>query len=203
LGHACQTLPILMTFAWSDHHFLNRHPALDFANTVVYRHLAARRDDRLEGIDSVRAWGRASGFDISMRQIEPLAKIMRSRAAIAAFFRGIATGGEPDPGLWRELVRLHCRHASRTGLTVTPQGLRRGPSAPPPLLSSVLHAAMELAYSPDLCRLKACPSCGWLFIDRTRNRRKQWCIAAMCGNRVRAQRHYERTRRRKSLAAHV
>nr|WP_264085191.1 CGNR zinc finger domain-containing protein [Kibdelosporangium phytohabitans] len=38
------------------------------------------------------------------------------------------------------------------------------------------------------------PGCGWLFIDRTRNRSRQWCSSKDCGNRERARRHYRRSR---------
>jgi predicted RNA-binding Zn ribbon-like protein len=44
-------------------------------------------------------------------------------------------------------------------------------------------------------RLKACKSdtCRWAFIDRARNRSRQWCDMAVCGNREKA-----RTFRKKS-----
>jgi predicted RNA-binding Zn ribbon-like protein len=62
------------------------------------------------------------------------------------------------------------------------------------LRGSLLQSAIELAFSPDLARVKVCPGCGWLFIDRTRNRTKRWCIAALCGNRAKMRRYYERQR---------
>jgi predicted RNA-binding Zn ribbon-like protein len=44
--------------------------------------------------------------------------------------------------------------------------------------------------------LKQCPGdrCGWLFVDRSRSHSRRWCSSAMCGNRDRARRHYERSR---------
>jgi predicted RNA-binding Zn ribbon-like protein len=44
-------------------------------------------------------------------------------------------------------------------------------------------------------RLKACKSdtCRWAFIDHARNRSRQWCDMAVCGNREKA-----RTFRKKS-----
>lgn len=44
-------------------------------------------------------------------------------------------------------------------------------------------------------RLKRCenPRCGWLFVDRSRNRSRRWCEMATCGNRAKAKRHALRT----------
>ena len=57
---------------------------------------------------------------------------------------------------------------------------------------AILHSAFELAFSPETKRIKACGNCGWLFIDRTRNGNKRWCIAEMCGSRTRSRRYYRR-----------
>jgi predicted RNA-binding Zn ribbon-like protein len=43
-------------------------------------------------------------------------------------------------------------------------------------------------------RLKACRSdtCQWAFIDNARNRSRQWCDMAVCGNREKARRFRSR-----------
>jgi predicted RNA-binding Zn ribbon-like protein len=50
--------------------------------------------------------------------------------------------------------------------------------------------------SPDLKRLKQCPgrSCGWVFLDDSRNQSRRWCDSRECGNRERVRAHYQRTR---------
>ncbi|MFD0480100.1 CGNR zinc finger domain-containing protein [Nonomuraea thailandensis] len=35
-----------------------------------------------------------------------------------------------------------------------------------------------------------CPSCGWLFLDTTRNGSRRWCSMAMCGSQVKSRRYY-------------
>jgi predicted RNA-binding Zn ribbon-like protein len=59
-------------------------------------------------------------------------------------------------------------------------------------LAGCYAQAMALAFSPDAARVKVCGNCGWLFIDRTRNRNKRWCTAGMCGARTRSRRYYAR-----------
>ena len=54
------------------------------------------------------------------------------------------------------------------------------------------HSAVVLAFSPRVHRVKACPSCAWLFVDTSNGRRRRWCDMRSCGNRAKAQRFYAR-----------
>jgi predicted RNA-binding Zn ribbon-like protein len=42
----------------------------------------------------------------------------------------------------------------------------------------------------------ASEDCAWLFLDKTKNKRRRWCDMKICGNRVKARRHYERVKAR-------
>lgn len=55
---------------------------------------------------------------------------------------------------------------------------------------AVVESAMDLLRQGPLDRIGECPSCGWLFVDTSRNGRRRWCSMAMCGNRVKSARHY-------------
>lgn len=58
-------------------------------------------------------------------------------------------------------------------------------SAGPPgaaLLGPIAWSALEVLASGGFERLKQCPSCGWLFIDRSKNNSRRWCDMATCGN---------------------
>jgi predicted RNA-binding Zn ribbon-like protein len=54
----------------------------------------------------------------------------------------------------------------------------------PGLLASVFRAAVAAAERGMWKRLKACPECGWVFYDHSRNRRGSWCTMAICGSRA-------------------
>jgi predicted RNA-binding Zn ribbon-like protein len=64
------------------------------------------------------------------------------------------------------------------------------------VLWAVARSAAELLLSDDLSRLRMCAAdeCAWLFLDRTKNQRRRWCDMKVCGNRVKARRHYERVK---------
>jgi len=59
----------------------------------------------------------------------------------------------------------------------------------------VLSAAALLA-SGDLSRLRQCggEKCGWLFLDTSRNRSRQWCDMKDCGNLAKVRRFRGRGR---------
>ena len=49
-----------------------------------------------------------------------------------------------------------------------------------------------LAEAPDRIRKCQNPACVLWFFDTTRNRTRRWCSMAVCGNRAKARRHYDR-----------
>jgi predicted RNA-binding Zn ribbon-like protein len=190
------------SFDWQGHHFISRTPALDFANTVVYRNRPDRRRDRLAAIADIERWRRHADAGLG-RPLGPLGRHLQVREAIDRFFRE-AAAGEVEADALRALMRFYARHAAFHLLHKTPLGIRAGPRLGShrrsSFLAGILQSAVELAFSPDLARVKACPACGWLFIDRTRNRSKRWCITALCGNRSKMYRHYRRRRAKTSMS---
>ncbi len=55
-----------------------------------------------------------------------------------------------------------------------------------------MRSTLRLIGMPEDQRMKICGNCGWLFIDRSKNRSRTWCDMSVCGNRVKASRHYRR-----------
>jgi len=62
------------------------------------------------------------------------------------------------------------------------------------VLWPIARAAADLLLSDELVHLRMCASddCAWLFLDHSKNQRRRWCDMKVCGNRVKARRHYER-----------
>jgi predicted RNA-binding Zn ribbon-like protein len=65
------------------------------------------------------------------------------------------------------------------------------------MLDPIVKTAADLLISQDLKRVKICADsdCGWLFVDKSRNSSRRWCNMNDCGNRAKARRHYQRTRK--------
>jgi predicted RNA-binding Zn ribbon-like protein len=62
------------------------------------------------------------------------------------------------------------------------------------ILFSVIADAENLLFSDGIRFLRECPRCGWLFLDRTRNRSRKWCSMEYCGNRNKSCSHYQRNK---------
>ena len=62
----------------------------------------------------------------------------------------------------------------------------------PGVVAGLLPPLLELKRQSH--RLKRCenPRCGWLYLDRSRNRSRRWCEMATCGNRAKAYRYKQR-----------
>jgi predicted RNA-binding Zn ribbon-like protein len=62
------------------------------------------------------------------------------------------------------------------------------------VLWPLVRSAADLITSDQLERLRRCEGqgCGWFFLDTTRNRSRRWCNMAVCGNRAKVKRFYER-----------
>lgn len=68
------------------------------------------------------------------------------------------------------------------------------------ILYPIIHSAADLLLSEKIKRVKLCadPSCGWLFLDNSRNRSRRWCDMKDCGNRAKARRYYQQQKTRLS-----
>jgi predicted RNA-binding Zn ribbon-like protein len=63
------------------------------------------------------------------------------------------------------------------------------------ILWTLVREAANLITSEDIKRVGECADdrgCGYLFIDTSRNHSRRWCSMEDCGNRAKAQRHYQK-----------
>ncbi len=59
-------------------------------------------------------------------------------------------------------------------------------------LKSILYSAYQILTQADRKRIKECSECGWLFLDTTKNGKRQWCNPGYCGSTSKARRYYHR-----------
>ncbi|MFL5259587.1 MAG: CGNR zinc finger domain-containing protein [Hyphomicrobiales bacterium] len=158
-----------MAYSPQPHHFLNAVPCLDFANTVVWRSEPARREDRLRTGSDLALWAKTAKLPTPRLRIN---KALELRETIDAYFRSRTR--------WPELVARYADALAEPDARFS---------------RALLHSALELAFSQSAQRVKVCGNCGWLFLDRTRNGSKRWCIPDVCGSRTRSRRYYRRKTR--------
>jgi predicted RNA-binding Zn ribbon-like protein len=176
-----------MSFFWTPHRFSGGALALDVANSVILRHDTARRIDRFETAGQMESFPKAAmDFcaertlfgDIAPVRVENRAAFLNLRETVDCYFRARVLKHETDALLADLLDALSI--------------ILRERAAPDGLDTATVHSTLRLIAMQDEDRMKICGNCGWLFIDRSKNKSRTWCDMAVCGNRAKANRHYRR-----------
>ena len=194
---------------------LGGSPCLDFANTVDPRQGADARHDYLLSYTDLVRWSEHAGLidddianslDCRAAELPSAAatayhRAMTLREAVYAVFSAAATSTEPAPAdlLVIEQTLRNTSHSVR--LTWNGSGADWRPVSNNPELElplfQVANSATELLADLSMHIVKRCPGandCGWLFLDRSKNRSRRWCSSDGCGARVKMRRHYHRSR---------
>jgi len=192
---------------WNVGSFVGGALCLDFANTQGGRD-KARDLERLGSYQSVLDWARAADAisdseGVYLRAVAETApdatrrsldQLRRFRECLYRAFSALAA--EQAPAADDEDAVRHAIAAAVTAARLKP---REGScdwsvEAEKNGLSTLAHRialnAQRLLLSSDMAFVKECERCSWLFVDRSKNKRRRWCKAETCGNRTRASRHY-------------
>jgi predicted RNA-binding Zn ribbon-like protein len=195
--------------------FVGGDPAIDLVNTVDWTSRGLE-NERLGDYERLTRWAEEAGV-VSSRAAAALRKraaahpreaetayrsALRARELLARLFGEIATGGASAQALegFNRLLRPALEHFGvvRSARNRAPrlqlgwEGLDRSLAS---VLWPVLWSAASLIASDEASRIRVCggEDCGWLYVDRSRNRLRRWCQMETCGTR-------EKTRRRRSGA---
>lgn len=195
--------------------FLGGALCLDFCNTVDW-HVGPAPSDRLREYRDLLVWAVQGGV-VTPEGADALAAAARQdpaaaeralgfardlREAVFRVFLARVRGGDPHPADLERLNQALSPALARVRLEAIPGGFAWAWDFRPDDLAfpawPVARSAAELLTSPELDRVRLCSdeACGWLFLDRSRNRSRRWCSMEDCGNRAKARRFYRRRRAR-------
>jgi predicted RNA-binding Zn ribbon-like protein len=194
-----------MGLQWTERQFVGGALALDFANTVCYRGDPVRTFDKLADAAEVARFAEAASLHSEAHgwsaatvprsgDALALAFYRQLRDAIDALFRPVAETRAPGDAAYRVLLRAHHDLLDGQPLRLGHSGIEIDPDPRPSFALVLTQSALRLAGSPDVVRLKVCPNCSWLFVDRSKNASRLWCDMLTCGNRAKAERYYRRRR---------
>jgi predicted RNA-binding Zn ribbon-like protein len=200
--------------------FIGGDPSIDFVNTVDDR-LAESPSDRLTSYDDLLDWSEQAGIvrsevltslreAASEREQDAERVLRRARSFRERLYRiltATAAGSPPDTKDLDAVTTLARKAAARTRLDRREDGFAwildeaKGYELDWPLWE-LARAAVSLLTSGSLKHIRQCAdeTCGWMFIDRSRNHSRRWCDMSSCGNRAKARRSYARQKARR--AAH-
>ena len=186
---------------------------LDFVNTVDPRH-GAPREEHLPDYESLVGWAEQAGIVASDEAARLTAAARREPAAarraheeaidlretLYSIFGAVARGEPPG-----SVSQLNAHLARTQPRLVGDEGGFAWGWAPGDDLDRILWpvawSAAELLAQGPLERVRECPgddTCGWLFLDTSRNGSRRWCDMSTCGNRSKARRYYRRVRTARS-----
>jgi predicted RNA-binding Zn ribbon-like protein len=190
------------------------HPALDFINTVHDWTVSAPHDYLSAFADAIR-FGEAAGLltraDHSRLRrrtahIE-LTRLRELRALLKRTFQMQLSGLAPSNADLRKLSANLAEATHATRLIAAPR-TRRSLQVPirreitveragdALLRLRIAESAVALLVSDAILRVKSCPTCGWFFLDLSKNRSRRWCSMDACGSVAKARRYYRRLKER-------
>ncbi|GAA2739743.1 CGNR zinc finger domain-containing protein [Kitasatospora cinereorecta] len=166
--------------------------ALDLLNT---RWRGTPVNDLLTDLDGYRIWLASAGLAERCPADEASLRAVRTaREALGAL---VADGAQERPAAYAALngVLAHGRLLHRLAAA----GPERDVEVDEPEWLAAWLAADDYLDLLDqgAHRIKACahPTCILHFFDTSQNGRRRWCSMAVCGNRAKAARHYEKASR--------
>ena len=195
--------------------YVGGDPSLDLVNTIDWTDRGPIKE-RLTDYVRLTRWAEGAGV-LSQTHAQALRRkatarpaeakraheaALRLRDVLQRLYASVAAGKRSDPA-WGELnewLGEALRH-----LRVSP--LRKGQAVAEwewhgveEILESVLWpvvwSAANLVTSDEARRIRLCgaPDCGWMYVDRSRNRLRRWCQMETCGTIEKSRRRAERAR---------
>ena len=192
-------------------HAVDRELCLSFVNKVS-RRLGEATNDHLTGYTGLVAWAESAGAlntataallceQAAEKPAQAAAVFRRAVSLREALYRIFMQAIEGAPPQDEDLKRFNAELAAAlSNLRVQPghdcwEGVWAECSHDPAqMLWPVARSAAELLTSNEVDRVRQCASetCGWLFIDRSRNRSRRWCDMSECGNVAKVRRYRQR-----------
>lgn len=127
-----------------------------------------------------------------------LVYLIEVREVLYEFFFAIAQNKIPDEDAQANFNTILAETMSHLQLKVVqptdvqPQWKQRNNLKYP--LHPIVKSAYDLLTSKLLERVKKCGSCGWLFLDQSKNKSRKWCSMETCGSNVKAKRYYHKNK---------
>jgi len=195
-----------------DWDFDSGNLVLDFTNTVEF-HASDHPDEMLETFPDLVSWLQEAGLLTKIEAGELLLrdeqapqktkKWLRNALALREVIYGIisaaAQGESPNESDLSTFNRQLSAALGNSRISPSDEGFtwswQEEKESVDRILWTLVREAANLVTSEDMKRVGECADdrgCGYLFIDTSRNHSRRWCSMEDCGNRAKAQRHYQK-----------
>lgn len=190
------------------------HPVLDFVNTV-HDWTTPERRDYLQNFEDLLDWCQQAGLigAVDRRSLaagnangkaSAMVEARALRESLHAVFQAVARGTALPQAALNDLNSLVRKTVAWRKLAVCNTGdhlvmpswdFNGAPANA--LLGPIVWQALDLLENGPMDRIKECPppeGCGWLFVDTSKNRSRQWCSMKTCGNLSKVRRFRDKRR---------
>ena len=182
---------------------------LDFVNTVS-TWASPERHDHVQDYTDLLLWCRrqpafAEAYVAALearaarepaRAGEILPEFRAVRQVLFDLFAAIANQMPPEAATVDTFNRYLAEALAKTRLVFAEDAYHLALAAPATDLREplwfILQSAADVLAHEDRRRLKKCPECDWVFLDRTKNGGRIWCNPAVCGSTTKARRYYQK-----------
>lgn len=185
---------------------------LNFLNTMDW-HASAQPEETLHTYTDLVNWAESISLfsnNESSRLLEAAGKdhelaknaLQKAVAVREAMFNIVSANSNQIPFASADLNVINdarIESLAHTRIVSTIDGFSLGWESDSGSLDSILwqivHSIVELMVSPEFQFAKICADdrgCGWAFLDLSHNHNRRWCSMKSCGNRAKAQRHYQK-----------
>lgn len=185
--------------------------AFDFVNTISNRNIPFfheylnHYDDFLEwskraGVLSKARAGSIAEFALHHQKLaqKSFIEVIRIREVLFAMLSATACGKKPAEKDIEQFNQILSRTLSNLKLEIDRGKVNISFAQPDQVLEEPLFIIVKNAFDvltgEDMSRIKECPNCGWLFLDRTKNGKRRWCNMQVCGSRDKSHRYYLKNR---------
>lgn len=188
---------------------------LDFINTVHSR-AKPTIDDYLYSYADIMRWTKRTAILSNKQQHhlqayadqhpakakQAFKKMIACREELYRLFRSLADGRRPEDEVVNSFNQFlpdalsHLRIMPQANVMQLVWTEGKDPLLLP--LRMVIKSAYDVLINEPEERIKACPSCFWLFLDKTKNNKRRWCNSLACGSIDKATRYYYRKKSRES-----
>ena len=183
--------------------FIGGSTALNFINPVHDYKSEAISDYLLQPVDLI-AWGQKIGIlnvaeavelekFAELNETEALNfynKSLKIRNLLHDIFQGIITGVPVNEEIIDQFNKIKINYFKHLKIVngdsgyiekwhFEKQDLKK-------ILAPVIYDAYELLLSPKQDRIKVCPSCGWMFVARSKYDKSRCCTMQSCGRSAKA-----------------
>lgn len=176
---------------------------LDFTNTVHHR----KKDpmpDYLQHMLDLIAWAKQIQLidtdknDLLNRKAihsekessQFFKESIKLRETLYQIFYALSMGSPIAPAELKRFNYFLQKHYSRISISEQNGSYQQGWDLPADsflqLTAPIVKDAAVLLSSDKTGRIKECPSCGWLFLDSSKNGKRRWCSMKSCGSSIKA-----------------